>query len=143
MSLMYKPEGYQTAIPYLIVEDVRGLLSFIQSAFSGTERSRAETPDGGILHAEAQIGDSVIMMGESNEQFRPFPGMVHLYLPDVDQTYRLALDAGAVSIQEPTDQFYGDRTAGVRDRFGNVWWLATRVRVVSEEEIERHLSGGA
>jgi PhnB protein len=77
------------------------------------------------------------MLGEANEQWSPMPGTIHLYVEDCDAAYRRALDAGASSLQEPADQFYGDRMAGVRDPVGNMWWIATHVEDVSEEEMAK------
>jgi uncharacterized glyoxalase superfamily protein PhnB len=89
------------------------------------------------MHAEVIIGDSVIMMGEAGEVNPPVPAMLYLYLEDCDAAYQRALAAGAVSLQEPKDEFYGDRTAAVKDAFGNQWWMATRIEEVSAEELER------
>ncbi len=91
------------------------------------------------MHAEMTIGDSRIMLGQ------PAPGqethaMIHLYLPDTDATYKRALAAGATSVREPADQFYGDRSAGVRDEFGNQWYIATHIEDVSPEEMDRRMA---
>lgn len=94
-------------------------------------------PDGRIVHTEVRIGDSVIMMGEPGGDAKEMPGNIHLYVTDVDTTYRRALQAGGVSLREPEDQFYGDRSAGVRDPTGNVWWIATHKEGVPPEEMKR------
>jgi uncharacterized glyoxalase superfamily protein PhnB len=75
------------------------------------------------------------MIGETPE--KPMPAMVHLYVDSVDAVYRRALAAGATSIKEPADQFYGDRSGGVRDVAGNHWYIATHVEDVSPEELEK------
>src|SRR3712207_6609564 len=118
MSTSAAPEGYATVTPYLIVDDPVGLLEFMRTVFGAEERMRMEAPGGGIAHAETVIGDSVVMVGGSNEQAAASPGVLHLYLADCDGTYRRALDAGAESVREPQDEFYGDRMAGVRDANG-------------------------
>src|SRR5205814_292088 len=105
--------------------------------FGAQETLRMPREDGSIGHAEARIGDSMVMMGDPGEESSVMPGQIHLYVGDCDGTYRRALDAGATSLREPTDQFYGDRTAGVRDPAGNVWWIATHVEDVSDDELER------
>jgi uncharacterized glyoxalase superfamily protein PhnB len=92
------------------------------------------------MHAELRLGDSLVMIAEASAQYGPFPAMLHLYLEDVDAVYRRALAAGAAALQEPADQFYGDRTAGVRDAFGNTWWLATHIEDVPLEEMQRRAS---
>jgi PhnB protein len=91
---------------------------------------RHQTPDGIVHHAKMRIGDSVLEMGEAHGQFPAMPLNLHLYVPDADAVYRQALAAGATSVREPVDEPYGDRMAGVRDAFGNVWWIATHIKNV-------------
>lgn len=134
------PEGYHTVTPYLIVPDVEGQIAFLKEAFDAEERSISRDGKGRIMHAEVKIGDSVLMMGESNDNFPPMPAMLHLYLEDVDAAYERAVAAGAASLREPTDEFYGDRAGGVQDAYGNQWWLATHVEDVSEEEMVRRMA---
>ena len=131
------PDGYRTVTPYLIVRGVPRLLDFLQQAFGATELIRAPRPDGSIMHAEVAIGDSRVMMGEASVSAPPMPGSVHLYVVDTDALYHLALQAGATSLREPSDQFYGDRMAGVQDPVGNHWWIATRTENVSPAELAR------
>ncbi|HSM57468.1 MAG TPA: VOC family protein [Candidatus Sulfomarinibacteraceae bacterium] len=139
MAVQPIPEGYHTVTPYLIVPDVDGQISFLQEAFDAEVRARMEGPDGRVMHAEVRIGDSPVMMGESSDEIPPMPAMLHLYVPDVDAVYEQALAAGATSVREPIDEFYGDRSGGVQDAFGNQWWLATHVEDVSEEEMMRRM----
>jgi PhnB protein len=89
------------------------------------------------MHAEVRIGDSILMMGEASEEFPPMPGSFYVYVEDTDAAYQRALDAGAETLMEPADQFYGDRNAGVWDSCGNSWWIATHIEDVPEEEIGR------
>lgn len=121
------PEGYHTVCPYLIVDDADRILDFMCDAFGATERELHRTPEGRVMHAEVQIGDSVVMLGETNEEFSDFKAMIHLYVPDVDDVFRGALEAGGRTIRELSDQDYGDRTGGVEDPEGNQWWISTRV----------------
>jgi len=129
------PDGYRTVTPYLVVRDVPRLIEFAQQAFGATELMRHLRPDGSVMHAEVQIGDSRVMMGEVPPSSPPMPGCVHLYVVDADALYHLALQAGATSLREPSDQFYGDRMAGVQDPLGNQWWIATHVEDVSPVEM--------
>lgn len=131
------PDGYHTVTPYLIVDDVAGLISFLEEAFDAEETFRMAGADGSITHAEVRIGDSMVMMGQAGEEVPAKPAMLHLYVEDSDEMYRQAVAAGATSVREPADEFYGDRTAGVQDRFGNQWWLATHVEDVPFEEMQR------
>ncbi len=93
--------------------------------------------DGSVSHAEVRIGDSVVMMGEPMDASKSMPGMLYLYIPDVDAAYKRALAAGATSVREPTNEFYGDRSAGVKDAFGNIWYMATHVEDVPPEEMAK------
>jgi PhnB protein len=129
------PEGYRTVTPYLVVRGVPRLIEFLEQAFGATEVMRHPRPDGTVMHAEVQIGDSRVMMGEPPPSSPPMPASIHLYAVDTDALYHLALQAGATSLREPADQFYGERTAGVQDPVGNQWWIATRVENLSPEEI--------
>jgi uncharacterized glyoxalase superfamily protein PhnB len=109
----------------------------MQQAFGAQERERHGRPDGKIMHAEVRIGDSIVMLGDASPEFEPTRSSIYLYVDDVDGTHRSALDAGGTSLREPEDQFYGDRSAGIQDRFGNQWWLAKHVEDVSPEEMQR------
>lgn len=137
------PAGHHTVTPYLIVRDARALIEFVERAFAGEVVRRWDMPDGTVRHAEIQIGDSRIMLADAGEQWPPMPAMVHLYVDDVDAVHRRALAAGATSIQEPEDMPYGDRSGGVRDASGNLWWLATRVEDLTDEEIVRRAAARA
>lgn len=130
------PDGYHTVTPYLIISGASKLISFLKQAFNANEIDRMEH-DGAIIHAAVQIGDSRIMLSNSNEQWKPLPCMLHLYVNDVDKIYQEAIKAGAVSLREPTDEFYGDRTAGVSDFSDNQWWIATHKKDLSKEELAR------
>ncbi len=131
------PEGYPRVIPYMVVARVQPLIAFLQSVFDGQLLERMEAADGRVMHAEVRIGDSVIMMGEAKEGFPARPTSLYLYVEDVDAAYRKALHAGASTLMEPADQFYGDRNAGVADAEGNQFWLGARVEDVSPEELQR------
>ena len=121
------PNGYHTITPYLVVTEPAALIDFIVQAFGGRERMRMAGPDGRITHAEVTIGDSVLMLGGASDAVAVFPGMIHLYLDDVDAFYRRAIEAGATSLREPADQAYGDRSAGVTDKWANQWWIAAPI----------------
>jgi len=129
------PEGYHTVTPYLSVPGVTKLIDFLNQAFGAQETERIPRPDGGIAHAEVRIGDSMVMMGEPMGEFRPMPATIYLYVPDVDATYQRALEAGAAAVMEPADQFYGDRSGGVKDPTGNIWWIATHIEDVPPGEL--------
>jgi PhnB protein len=131
------PDGYHTVTPYLIVPEVAKLIDFLTQAFEAKAGHRSTRPDGSIGHAEVTIGDSRVMMGEASAQWKSMPCAIYLYVNDTDATYKRALQAGATSLMEPANQFYGDRNAGVKDSAGNQWWIATHVEDVSPAEMEK------
>ena len=133
------PERYHSVTPYLVVQGVPKLLEFLKQTFNSTELERVPRPDGTISHAEVRIGDSVVMMGEANAQSKPMPTMLYVYVEDVDAVYTRALQAGAKSVRELKDEFYGDRAGGVADPVGNQWWIATHKEDVSQEELRRRM----
>ena len=121
----YLREGFRTLTPYLIVQDAAGLIDFVKQAFGAQETMRGTGSAGGI-HAELKIGDSMVMIGGGGQwKGTPRPTGIHLYVDDVDAVYRRALQAGAVSDHPPRDMDYGERGAGVKDAFGNWWFLGT------------------
>jgi PhnB protein len=137
MSVKFKPDDYRTVTPYLIVPGAPKLLAFMKQVFDAKERFVMAGPDGTVGHAEVAIGDSVIMFADSSPRYGPRNAMLYLYVEDVDATYKRALEAGATSVTEPADQFYGDRSAGVEDSFGIHWGIATHVEDVAPEEIAK------
>ena len=133
------PEGYHSLTPILTIEGASSLISFLKQVFDAQEEEVYKGPDGRVVHAELTIGDSIIMLSDASPQFPAFDNMINVYTEDVDATYKRALAAGATSLREPSNQFYGDRTAGVKDAHGNQWWIATHVEDVSQEELEKRM----
>ena len=118
-------EGFRTLTPYLTVREAPELLEFVKQAFGAKELFRSTGSAGG-MHAEARIGDSIVMIGGGGEwRGTPMPTSIWLYVEDSDAVYAAALRAGAKSIYEPVDQPYGDREAGVTDVAGNQWYIST------------------
>ena len=132
------PPGYHSVSPYLIVNDVPRLIDFLIATFDAKEIERHQRPDGSVGHAEVRIGDSVVMMGGTPESQ---PAHLYVYVDDVDATYGRGLRAGATSVREPELQYYGDKMGGLKDAFGNTWWIGTHVEDVSAEEMERRARG--
>jgi PhnB protein len=139
------PEGYHTATPALTVHDGARALDFYVKAFSAKKREGVSSFGGKILHAEFSVGDSIFMLSDelpgmgsrSPKSLGGSTGGIWLYVPDVDASYRQAVAAGATSISEPTDMFWGDRHARVRDPFGHEWSIATHREEVSPAEMEK------
>ncbi|MBZ0266350.1 VOC family protein [bacterium] len=140
MPVKNQPKGYHTVSPYLIVKDIPKLVSFTKKAFSARVIEQLKHPDGYISHAEIQIGDSIIMIGNATADWKPMPTCLYIYVKDVDESFEKAAMAGAEIIMEPANQFYGDRNAGVKDSQGNFWWLATHIEEVSPEEKQDRLN---
>ena len=127
MTATHKPEGYPTVSPYLIVDGAAATIAFLEKVFDAVELRRFPDAAGKLLHAEVRIDDGIVMLADGAEGWPPLPGHVHVYVPDVDATYRRALAAGAVSVQEPVKKDDADRRGGVKDAGGTTWWIATKV----------------
>jgi uncharacterized glyoxalase superfamily protein PhnB len=131
------PDGYRTITPYMTVPDLPKQLEFIQAAFDGRVTEATPDANGVVRHAEMEIGDSKLMIGQSRAEWPPRPATLYLYVENCDEAYRRAVVAGATSLSEPATMFYGDRHAGVTDAQGNQWWMATHVEDVAPEEMQR------
>lgn len=107
------------------MDEVSKLIQFLERTFQANEIERLPGLDGGIMHAEVRIGDSIVMMGQSNDNNPPLRCMLYIYLDDADAAHQSAVQAGGTSLQDPENTFCGDRTAGVQDEFSNQWWMAT------------------
>ncbi len=121
----YRRPGLRTLTPYLVVTGAARLIDFFKAAFGAEEMLRVPRPDGSIMHAEVQIGDSRVELADASERYGSIAVEIHLYVPDADAAYQRAIAAGAASLYAPMDQEYGDREAGVKDPAGNHWYLAT------------------
>ena len=137
-------EGYHTISPYFAVRDAAGLVEFLKQAFDAKAIEVMAMPDGTVMHAQMQAGDSMVMIGQvppDQADDTLLRAMLYMYVEDADAVYRKAIQAGGKSVMEPVDQFYGDRSGAVNDPAGNQWWIATRKEDVSSEELMRRASG--
>ena len=149
------PDGYHSVTPYLIVDGAARAIEFYKQAFGAQELFRMEGPGGQVAHAEIQIGDSRVMLGDEHPPMgargpRAFGGSpvgLTLYVEDVDATVERAVEAGAKLTRPVATQFYGDRTGGVEDPFGHAWYVATHVEDVPHDELQKRAAaahqGGA
>jgi uncharacterized glyoxalase superfamily protein PhnB len=103
------------------------VIDFLKATFDAKEARRHDNPDCSIVHAEVRIDDTVVMLSDGGGNFPAFPVWLHVYVPDVDATYRRALAAGGSSVQEPMQKGDPDRRCGVKNPAGNTWWTATQV----------------
>ena len=133
----FVPEGSQQVVPYLVVADPAKVIEFLKAGFGAKELNRSADDTGHVHHAAVKIGDSVVMLGGANEHHQPMQMSIYVYVPDTDEAYRRCLAAGGKSLMEPSDQFYGDRNAGVLDEAGNMWWIGTHIEDVPDEEMKR------
>src|SRR5262245_4946682 len=146
-----KPDGYHTSTPYLIIRDAARGIDFYKKAFGATEVMRMTEPGGKIAHAEIQIGDSRIMIGEespqrgarSPESLGGSPVVIFLYVDDVDAFSRQAVSAGAKVLMPVQDQFWGDRYGKLADPFGHLWDVATHKEDVPPQEMQKRAAAAA
>jgi PhnB protein len=145
MSTKPVPEGYHTVTPALIVRGAPAAIDFYKRAFGAEEIARMEGPDGTVMHAEIRIGDSIVMMGEENQQWgarspastNGVPVSLHIYVDDADAVFERAVREGATVRMPLEDAFWGDRYGKVTDPFGHEWGIATHVKDLTPEEMRR------
>ena len=147
------PSDYPRVNPSIAIDGAAEAIDFYTSVLGFTERMRMEGPPGKVAHAELQLGDSVIMLADefpdmgffSPKKYGGTPVSLSLYVEDVDAVYAAAIEAGATSVREPEDQFYGDRSAMITDAWGHSWGLASHIEDITPEEMEKRMaeySGG-
>lgn len=127
MSSSYKPAGYNSVSPYLVLQDAAATIAFLQQVFAATELFKLQDEQGKIQHAEYRVDDSVIMLADGGPQWPAQEVNIHVYVADVDTSYQKALAAGATSIQAPVRKEDADKRCGVKDKGGATWWLGTQV----------------
>jgi len=139
------PDSYPRVSPYLFIDGASAAIDFYCSVLGARERMRMPGPDGRVFHAELELGDSMIMLGDQNPDFDVrgpraiggTPMMMHVYVEDVDSVFERAVSAGAKALRPVEDQFYGDRSGRFEDPFGHRWDVATHVEDVPPEEMEK------
>ncbi len=122
---MYKPDKHSDVSIYMMANDAMAVINFAKAVFNAEELMSQAREDGSIMHAELRIGDSVIMLSQATDEYPAFPVWLHVYMPDVDETYETALRYGAATVQAPERKGDSDKRGGVRDAAGNTWWIAT------------------
>ena len=128
MGKQYKPEGYNSVSPYFIVNGAQKFIDLVKAIFDAKEFRRYDMPDGTIMHAEVQIEDSIIMVGDASDMFPPVPLVMHVYVPDVDAIFKKAINAGCEIIEHPKERDGDpDRRATFKDFAGNSWSVGTQL----------------
>lgn len=147
-NVKYIPQDFHAVTPYLTVKGAQQALDFYKRAFGARERVKMPGPDGKVVHAELQIADSIIMLGEecpehgnvSAQTLEGSPVGLALYVENVDEAFKRAISAGA-SVKEPVDnKFWGDRSGSLTDPFGHKWMLLTHIEDVSPEEMKKRMA---
>lgn len=127
MKLSFKPSTYNSVSPYFVVEGAQAFIDFTKDVFGAKELRRYDLPDGSVMHAEVKIDDSVLMIADSNERYPPHRLMVHVYVPDVDATYRKAIEVGCEAVEEPVQKEGDpDKRGSFTDFAGNFWSVGTQ-----------------
>ena len=119
------PEGVPSVQPYLHLREAHKMIPFMETVFGAESLGVHKSPEGAVLHGTIRIGNATLEIDEAHGEFQPMPCHLHVYVPDTDAVYAQALRAGATSIETPQDKPYGDRSAGVKDAWGNSWFIAT------------------
>ncbi|PYU80085.1 MAG: hypothetical protein DMG50_21460 [Acidobacteria bacterium] len=122
-----RPEGLRSVQPYLHLREAHKMIPFLEAAFGAEAMGVHKSSEGAVLHATIRIGNATLEIDEAHGEFQPMPCHLHVYVPDRDAVYAQALRAGATSIETPQDKPYGDRAAGVKDAWGNSWFIATHL----------------
>lgn len=140
------PKGYHSVTPGLAVRNAAAAIEFYKKAFGAKEKTRMPGPDGqSVMHAELQIGDSYVMIGEempqmgspSPESLNGSPVSLYIYVKNVDKAFEQAVNAGASVVMPVTDMFWGDRHGALKDPFGHRWGLATRKQNLSSKAMTK------
>jgi uncharacterized glyoxalase superfamily protein PhnB len=129
MNKDFKPTNYNSVSPYFIVNDAQKFIDLMKEIFDAKELRRYDMPDGTIMHAEIQIDDSVIMLGDSSEKFPPVQFVMHVYVPNVDEIFDKAIKAGCELIEQPKEREGDpDRRGSFYDFAGNYWSVSTQTK---------------
>src|SRR6266498_3569302 len=134
------PEGYTTVTPWIIGHDTAGLMDWLTRAFGAEEIARLVGEDGRIGHAEMRIGNAIVMMFDAKPEWHQSPACLRLYVDDAKAVHAEAVAAGGNSVTEVTHLFFGDKVGRVRDPFGNLYWIQTRVEELTEDQMLARLS---
>jgi PhnB protein len=141
------PEGYHSVTPYLYIKGAARAIDYYKNVFGAKERVRFPGPNGLVMHAELQIGDSIIMLADENlqigakspETLGGVSSSLHVYFENVDAIAEKATSAGGKLVRPVKDQFYGDRSGTIMDPFGHMWSIATHIEDVSPEEMRKRM----
>ncbi|MGW0122126.1 VOC family protein [Streptomyces sp. NPDC003327] len=127
------PEGCTSVAPWVVTDDTGALLDFVAAAFGGEELARVRVEDGTVGHGEIRVGDTVVLAFDRRPDWPVMPSLLRVYVPDADAAVAAAVAHGAQVVTEVADSAWGDRGGRVRDPFGNIWWVVSRVEDVAPD----------
>lgn len=133
------PEGYTAVAPWVVTSDTGAFLDFVAEAFEGDELARIRTEDGSIGHGEIRVGDTVVLAFDRRPDWPPMPSLLRVFVPDADQAFSRAVAAGGQVVTPLADNAFGQRGGRIKDPFGNIWWVMSKVEDVAEEEMWKRL----
>ncbi|MER7051272.1 MULTISPECIES: VOC family protein [unclassified Streptomyces] len=133
------PQGCTTVAPWVVTDDTGAFLDFVTHAFGGEELSRVATEDGLIGHAEIRVGDTIVMAFDRHADWPVMPCLLNVFVADADEACARAVDAGGQVVTSPADDAFGQRGGRVKDPFGNIWWVTSRVEDLSEDQMWERL----
>ncbi|MFJ5678832.1 VOC family protein [Streptomyces sp. NPDC093097] len=133
------PDGYTTVAPWVVTDDTGAFLDFVTRAFGGVELGRVPTEDGSIGHGEIRVGDTVVLAFDRRADWPVMPSLLRVFVADADEAFARAVAAGGHLVTPPADDAFGQRGGRVKDPFGNIWWVMSRVEEVSEDEMWQRL----
>ncbi|TDD64475.1 VOC family protein [Actinomadura darangshiensis] len=134
------PEGYTTVTPWIISRDTAAVIDFMTKAFDAEEIARVVDDRGVIGHAEVRVGNAIVMLFDADPSWPATPAFLRLYVEDAHAVHRQAVAAGGTSVTEVTHLAFGDIVGRVRDPFGNLWWIQTRIEDLTPEEMGRRMT---
>ncbi|MGW0993222.1 VOC family protein [Streptomyces sp. NPDC002520] len=133
------PEGYTTVAPWVVTDDTGAFLDFVTQAFGGEELARVATEDGLIGHAEIRVGDTVVLAFDRHAGWPTMPSLLRVFVVDADEAFSQAVAVGGEVVTSLVDDAFGQRGGRIKDPFGNIWWVVSRVEDVSEDEMWKRL----
>ncbi len=140
----FKPTNANTISPYLIVENVEACISFLENTFDAKLEGKLDRPNGTLMHAEVVVGDSLIMLGEPMGEFGPIPAAMFVYVPNPENTFEKAKENGGEVVFDMMDQPHaGVKYGGIKDPYGNIWWIGKQIEDISWEEQQRRINATA
>ncbi|MGW1268439.1 VOC family protein [Streptomyces sp. NPDC002491] len=137
------PAGYTTVAPWVVTDDTGAFLDFVSLVFGGEELARVPTEDGSIGHGEIRVGDTVVLAFDRHANWPAMPSLLRVFVADADQAFSQAVAAGSQVVTPLAQDAFGHRGGRVKDPFGNIWWVTSRVEDLSEEEMWKRLQDPA